>query len=183
MSHCTRPAQRRQAAIAQHAQAIDTQGFFNLLTSPELLSVLEDQLPEYRERHYPPTLTLWMFLGQVMSADGSCQNAVNEHNVNRVGNGLPALSSETGGYCSARKRLPQGLVQTLVEETGRRLDANVLEGWLWKNRHVKLVDGTTVSLADTVAEPAEAPKIIERIIPNTATKRKAWVFPWLGWWG
>ena len=82
MSHCTRPA--------QHAQATDTQGFFNLLTSPELLSVVEDQLPEYRERHYPPTLTLSMFLGQVMSADGSCQNAVNEHNVNRVGNGLPA---------------------------------------------------------------------------------------------
>ena len=48
MSHCTRPAQHRQAAIAQHAQAIDTQGFFNLLTSPELLSVVEDQLPEYR---------------------------------------------------------------------------------------------------------------------------------------
>ena len=54
MSHCTRPAQQRQAAIAQNAQAADTQGFFNLLISPELLSVVEDQLPEYRERHYPP---------------------------------------------------------------------------------------------------------------------------------
>ena len=158
MSHCTRPAQHRQAAIAQHAQAIDTQGFFNLLTSPELLSVIEDQLPEYRERHYPPTLTLSMFLGQVMSADGSCQNAVNEHNGGSVGNGLPALSSETGGYCSARKRLPQGLVQTLVRETGRRLDANVPEGWLWKNRHVKLVDGTTVSLADTEDNRAHYPQ-------------------------
>ena len=36
MSHCTRPAQQRQAAIAQHAQAADIHGFFNLLTSPEL---------------------------------------------------------------------------------------------------------------------------------------------------
>ena len=50
--------------VAQPAQAADTQGFFNLLTSPELLSVVEDQLPEHRERHYPPTLTLSMFLGQ-----------------------------------------------------------------------------------------------------------------------
>ena len=41
MSHCTRPAQHRQAAIAQHAQAIDTQGFFNLLTSPELMAWLK----------------------------------------------------------------------------------------------------------------------------------------------
>ena len=64
-------------------------------------------------------------------------------------NGLPALSLETGGYCSARKRLPLGLVQALVQETGRRLDANVPESGLWKNRHVKWVDGTTFSLADT----------------------------------
>ena len=32
-------------------------GLFNLLISPELLSVVEDQFPEHRERHYPPTLT------------------------------------------------------------------------------------------------------------------------------
>ena len=122
MSHCTRPAQHRQAAIAQHAQAADTQGFFKLLTSPELLSVVEDQLPEHRERHSPLTLTLAMFLEQVMSVDGSCQNAVNEHNVNRIGNGLP-----------------QGLVRTLVQETGRCLDANVPESGLWKNRHVRAI--------------------------------------------
>ena len=119
MNHCIRAVQQRQAAIAQYAQAADTQRFFNLLTSTELLSVVEDQLPEHLERHYPPTLTLSMFLGQVMSADGSCQNAVNEHNVNRVVNGLPALSSETGGYCTARKRLPLGLVRALVQERRR----------------------------------------------------------------
>ena len=93
-----------------------------------------------------------------MSADGSCQNAVNEHNVNRVVNGLPALSLETGGYCTARKQLPQGLVQTLVQETDRRLDANVPESWLWKNRLVKLVDGATVSLADTEDNRAHYPQ-------------------------
>ena len=46
MSHCIRPAQQRQAAIAQHTQAANTQHFFNLLTSPELLSVVEDHFPE-----------------------------------------------------------------------------------------------------------------------------------------
>ena len=110
-----------------------------------------------------------------MSADGSCQNAVNERNGGSVGNGLPALSLETGGYCSARRRLPQGLVQTLVQETGRRLDANAPESGLWKNRHVKLVDGATVSLADTEDNRAH--------YPNTATRLKARAFPWLGWWG
>ena len=71
-------------------------------------------------------------MGQVMSADGSCQNAVNEHNVKRVMKGLPSLSRETGGYCTARKRLPPGLVRTLVQENSRRLDANVCKSWLWK---------------------------------------------------
>lgn len=33
MSHCIRPAQQRQAAIAQHDQAADTQRFFNILGS------------------------------------------------------------------------------------------------------------------------------------------------------
>ena len=99
-----------------------------------------------------------MFLGQVMSADGSCQNAVNEHNVNRVVNGLPALSLETGRYCTARKRLPQGLVRTLVQETGRRLDVNVPSSGLWKNRRVKWVDGATVSLADTEDNRAHYPQ-------------------------
>ncbi|EQD46982.1 hypothetical protein B2A_08640, partial [mine drainage metagenome] len=50
--------------------------FFNLVTGPDLLGELEALLPEYRERKYPPTVTLAMFLGQVLSADGSCQNAV-----------------------------------------------------------------------------------------------------------
>ena len=74
MSHCICPAQQRQASIAQHVQAGDTQGFFNLLTSPELLSVVENQLPEYRERHYSPTFTLSMFLQQDMSTDGSSRS-------------------------------------------------------------------------------------------------------------
>lgn len=46
---------------------------FNLLTAPELFDVLEAHLPEHRERHYPPTETLSMFLSQAMSADRSCQ--------------------------------------------------------------------------------------------------------------
>jgi len=57
--------------------------FFNLLTSPQLLEPLEELLPEFRERLYPPTVTLAMFLGQVLSADSSCQNALNQAAVNR----------------------------------------------------------------------------------------------------
>ena len=123
MSHCTRPAQHRQAAIAQHAQAADTQGFLKLLTSPELMSVIEDQLPEYRERHYPPTLTLSMFLGQVMSADGSCQNAVSEHNGGSV-YFLIAMMLKSGGGCGVRaaRRPEDGLSAGPVHRDTGSLD-------------------------------------------------------------
>ena len=158
MWNCNRPVVQRQQCIAKQAQAADANRFFNLLTSPELLDVVEAQLPEHRERDYPPTMTLSMFLGQVMSADGSCQNAVNELNVNRALIGLSPLSSDTGGYCTARKRLPLEMVRVLAQETGRLLGAHTPVGWLWKGRHVKLVDGTTVSLADSEDNQAHYPQ-------------------------
>jgi hypothetical protein len=64
------PLQRR---IKTQTEQLDTFGFFNLLTSPQLFSAVEKSLPEYRERKYPPTETLSMFLSQAMSADRSCQ--------------------------------------------------------------------------------------------------------------
>ncbi len=48
----------------QNTQNSDSLSFFNQLTSPELLDTLEGQLPEHRERLYPPTETLSMFLAQ-----------------------------------------------------------------------------------------------------------------------
>ena len=92
--------------------------FFNLITSPQLLELLEALLPEYRERRYPPTVTLAMFSGQVLRADGSCQNAVNEAIVNDLLSGLAAASANTGGYCLARQRLPTLMASELARQAG-----------------------------------------------------------------
>jgi hypothetical protein len=40
--------------------------FFNVLTGPQLLEKTEALLPDHRERHYPPTVTLSMFLKQAL---------------------------------------------------------------------------------------------------------------------
>ena len=53
-----------QQRINNRTKNTDSNKFFNLLTSPELLSTVEDLLPEHRERLYPPTETLSMFLAQ-----------------------------------------------------------------------------------------------------------------------
>ena len=105
---------QRQRHLAQQAQKVDANHFFNLLTDPRMLETVEAQLAEHRERQFPPTQTLAMFLGQIMSADGSCQNAVNEANVGRLLAGMKPGRVNTSGYCQARQRLAQEMVVALA---------------------------------------------------------------------
>ena len=149
MSYCNRPARQRQRCIEKQVEKADANGFFTLLSDQEIGHLIEAQLPAHRESKYPPTLTLSMFLGQVLSADSSCQNAVNEANVTRLLNAQSAASSQTGGYCLARQRLPLTLVKSLVEQIGERLSEHTSKGWLWRGREVKLVDGTTILMPDS----------------------------------
>jgi len=150
--------QQQQRQLAKQMQKVDANHFFNLLTSPELLESVESLLPEHRERIYPPTACLAMFLGQVLSADGSCQKVVDEAIVKRLLTGLPADSANTGGYCRARQRLPTGMVRDLVHQTGVLLDEHTPAPWLWRGRHVKLVDGTTTLLPDSAPNQASYPQ-------------------------
>src|SRR3954470_24811318 len=59
------------------------------------------------DRIYPPLVTLWVFLGQVLSADHSCRAAVARLIAHRLSQGKRPCSAETGAYCQARKRLPE----------------------------------------------------------------------------
>ena len=104
-------------------------------------------------------VTLWVFLGQVLSADHSCRSAVARLIANRVANGLSRCSSATGAYCQARKRLPEKFFSIMACETGRELDAKVDSSWLWKGRNVYMFDGSTVSMADTSQNQKEYPQI------------------------
>lgn len=148
----------QQKRIVHHAQTTNSYSFFNLLTSPQLLSVVEEQLPDHRERLYPPTTTLSLFLAQAMNADASCRNTVNTHVVERVVNGLSPISTLTGGYCKARQRLPTEMILALVKQTGRLVTDKVPAAWQWQGRPVKLVDGTTVSMPDTPANQCAYPQ-------------------------
>ena len=140
---------QRRSSIGRRARATQAVEFFNVLTGPELLKTTEALLPEHRERLYPPTVTLSMFMRQVLESDGSCQKAVNGWAAQRAADGLGACSVRTGGFCRARQRLPQEMVSTLTRETGRLLSEKAPAHWLWRGRTVKLVDGTGISMPDT----------------------------------
>ena len=107
---------------------------------------------------YTPLVTLWVFLGQVLSADHSCRAAVARLIAHRVSQGQRPCSSETGAYCQARKRLPEKFFSAVACLVGRALDSKVDPKWLWKGRRVYMFDGTTVSMPDTSANLKAYPK-------------------------
>lgn len=148
----------QQHRVQRYAAASDVFDFFNRLTSPELLGTLESSLPNYRERLFPPTEALSMFLAQAMKPDRSCQSIVNDSAVKRLMHGLPKCSTQTGGYCKARKKLPLQMLSKMVQHSGRLIAAKSNDKWLWHGRRVNLVDGTTVTMPDTLANQAIYPQ-------------------------
>jgi len=151
-------AQRRSKAIQQRVRSGHAMEFFNVLTGTEMLQVTEAHLPEHRERLYPPTVTLSMFLRQALESDASCQQAVNAWAVGRAAEGLSAQSVRTGGYCRARARLPLSMVQALTRESARALSARAPLSWRWRGRRVRLLDGTGFSMPDTAENQARFPQ-------------------------
>lgn len=74
---------------------------------------------------YTPLVTLWVFLGQVLSADHSCRAAVSRLIAHRISRGQRACSPETSAYCQARKRLPEAFFSLVACAVGRALDDQV----------------------------------------------------------
>jgi hypothetical protein len=148
----------QQRRIQHHAASSDAFRFFDLLTSPDLFEALEASLPVHRERLFPPTETLSMFVAQACKPDRSCQGIVDDVAVKRLLHDLPLCSTKTGGYCKARQRLPLDMVSGLAISAGRLIAGKVPDGWHWRGRPVRLVDGTTVTLPDTPANQATYPQ-------------------------
>lgn len=157
--HTSQRAREQQCVrIRQRVSRCDSYTFFNALTAPQWLDQVETLLPAHRERLFPPTEALSMFLNQALSADRSCQHAVDESAIKRLTQGLPQCSTHTGAYCRARQRLPLAMIRSLVHSTGQQTSARVPLAWHWRGRPVRLVDGTTVPLPDTPANQQAYPQ-------------------------
>src|SRR5438067_10449025 len=131
--------------------------FADVLSSGGLAEALAAIQRPWKDRIFTPLVTLWVFLGQVLNADQSCRAAVAPLIAHRAAEGRPPCSSDTGGYCQARKRLPERFFAAVARLVGRNLDARVDRRWLWKGRRVCLFDGSTVSMPDTPANRREYP--------------------------
>ena len=126
-THETRTHQQQR--IDHHAHHLHAYDFFNLLTETPLFERVEHHLPPHRERLFPPTDTLALFMAQSLNPDGACQSVVNQHAMDRVANGLQPCSTHTGAYCKARKRLPRDMLSSLPRETGQQITQRTQAHW------------------------------------------------------
>ena len=107
---------------------------------------------------YTPTVTVWVFLSQCLSADHSCRDAVARLIAWRLVQGLPPCSAETGAYCTARSDLPEEVLHGLMREAGKQWEEQSPQNWLWHGRKIRAVDGATVTMPDTEANQAAYPQ-------------------------
>ena len=143
--------------------------FSNVLSEEFVSQALTAISMCWLDRIDSPLVTLGVFLGQVLSADHSCRAAVARLIAHRISRGQSPCSAETGGYCQARKRLPEEFFSDVARRTGRALDTNVDAQWLWKFRRVSVYDGSSVSMPDTVEN--------QRAYPQPDTQKLGLGFP------
>jgi hypothetical protein len=132
--------------------------FSNVLSEEVIAQSLTTIGSSWLDRIYTPLVTLWVFLGQVLSADHSCRAAVARLIAHLISRGESPCSAETGAYCQARKRLPEEFFSSVARQTGRALEDGVDPQWRWKRRRVYAYDGSSVSMPDTAENQRDYPQ-------------------------
>ena len=113
-----------------------------------------------RQRIFSPLVTFWAFLAQVLERGSSCRDALQRVSawwqVHFPAQGSP--SADTSGYCQARARLDERVLQQIGTQVAEQLERQVTTQQLWLGRRVKIVDGTGLSMPDTAANQLQWPQ-------------------------
>ncbi|SRR6266849_433880 len=120
---------------------------------------------------YTPAITLWAFLSQVLfkAEQRSCVAAVARVMVLCAALERKPCSDNTGAYCRARAKVPVVVIRRLALEAADGCEQKLPDDWLWKGRHVNLVDGTTISMADTAEN--------QKVYPQPPCQKEGLGFP------
>jgi hypothetical protein len=159
MSIITQIYNSQQKNLQYYANNINSSDFVDLLSSDALTVTIKNNIPPFREQIYTPTQTLSMFIAQALNEDRSCSKAVIDMLIqNQSNNNVRKISSNTGAYCIARQKLPLSLLTNLTTKIAELVHEKSTKQWGWNNRPVRLIDGTTLTMPDTVKNQAEFPQ-------------------------
>jgi hypothetical protein len=121
-----------------------------------------------RRRLFSKENTFWAFFSQVLDADGGCMEVIRKLQSYASIKGIQVPSSSTASYCTARKKLDEQMLSDILAHTADRLD-QIPETGMLNNRRVIVVDGTGVSMPDTLQN--------QEVWPQTAVQRPGCGFP------
>jgi len=141
--------------------------FCEVLSSESINQAIEKL--EYRKRYFSPDVTLWAFLSQVLDDDQSLQAAVARVSAFFVSQGCNAPSINTSAYSQARTRLPIEVLTHLTRNAAEQLEEQVPSNWYWRQRVIKSIDGSTVSMPDTIEN--------QEIYPQQKSQKPGLGFP------
>lgn len=102
-----------------------------------------------RRRLFSKPNTFWAFFSQVLDADGGCQEVVRKVQAFAAAQSMPTPSASTSAYCQARRKLDKAALERILSHTGQSLQTRGQTQW-WKKRRVVVVDGTGLSMPDTL---------------------------------
>lgn len=132
--------------------------FKELLPETAIKQVISELKIKYKKRLFDPLITLWAFLSQVLDTDKTCHNAVSKIIAHLAESEVEIPSTDTSAYCQPRARLPEKLLEKLFNFSAQSLEEKVTTEYLWCGRNVKIIDGSTVSMPDTVENQKEYPQ-------------------------
>ncbi len=132
--------------------------FKELLPESAIKLAISELKIKYKKRLFDPFITLWAFLSQVLDTDKTCHNAVSKIIAHLAESEVEVPSTDTSAYCQARARLPEKLLEKLFNYSAQKLEEKVTQEHLWCGRNVLVIDGSTVSMPDTVENQKEYPQ-------------------------
>lgn len=115
-----------------------------------------------RRRIFSLDVVFWSFFDQVQTPNDSCREAVRKV-MAFVCRKLPrekagSMSPHTSAYCQARAKIPLDVMDQIHGHLVERLQSHIPLDELWHGRHVKVVDGTGLSMPDTPANQTAWPQ-------------------------
>jgi hypothetical protein len=152
----------RQATLGQlQAQ------FRDLLPAPLLSS--QDEGDNSRERVFSLRSTFECFVWQMLKRNTACREVVRHVQALRTLQALPPISEEDSAYVQARQRLPKDRLEGALHATARTADTRAEGRGQLRGRPVKVIDGSSVQLADTDEN--------QQVYPQSSAQRPGCGFP------
>ena len=166
---------RAQAAIQAVKKRLinDSISGYSLIFQSVLPQLFLSNLdPTKRQRSFGHIPIFWAWLGQIFQANASCTKGLSLIQAWYRTLKLPVPGSDTSGYCRARRRIKESFLIKVNHQIQQALRRRIQPQDRWRGHAIKAIDGTSVTLMDTLENQA--------MYPQHSSQKEGCGFPIMG---